>query len=361
VSFDKRILVIDDEERMADSIKALLSNYDYDVEVCYGGNKGIQMLESGDFKVVVTDIRMPDLDGYGVMRFIQERKPHILVIVITGHASTESVIEALHNRAFDYLQKPFDFEKLRDCVDRAFRRIEADLMREDMISMITHDIKIPLSSIIGFSAMVFDKDGNQHARAKEFVRMIRLNGQKIETLIDNFLTTCKIESGKLQLFRQELNVQFLIEDLLAIMAMDIERQGQRLETGFQASEPFIVGDEHLLSRAVGNILNNAIKYTPQGGVIRIETRQVPEAQSPLNKSSVQLRISNTGPGIPLDHLDAIFQKYKRSGNITGIEGSGIGLYVVKFIVDHHEGHVAVESKPNDKTTFTITLPLQQGR
>ena len=358
---DKRILVIDDEERMADSIKALLSNFDYDVEVAYSGSKGVQMMASGDYQVVITDIRMPDMDGYEVMRHIQEKKPHILVVVITGHASTESVIEALHNRAFDYLQKPFDFEKLKDCVDRAFMKIETDRIREDMISMITHDLKIPLSSIIGFSAMIFDKDGNLHPRAVEFVRMIRLNGQKIETLIDNFLTTCKIDSGKLQIFRQELNLQYVVEDLLAIMAMDVERQGQHLETNFTSGDPFLMGDEHLLSRAIGNIINNAIKYTPQGGTIQVEIRHLTDSQSPLRKPSVQLRVSNTGPGIPHHLLDSIFDKYKRTGNITGIEGSGIGLYVVKFIIEQHDGHVSVESVPDELTTFALTLPLHYTR
>lgn len=357
---DKRILVIDDEERMADSLRELLSHYGYSVEVAYGGRDGIRKLqEKANYQVVITDIRMPEIDGYQVMRFLHDRQPHVFVIVITGHASTESAIEAIHYRAFDYLQKPFEFDRLRDCIERAFNRIEADHMREDWTSMITHDIKIPLSSIIGFAALVFDGAGDLHPRAREFVRLVQLNAEKIRALIDNFNTTCKIEAGKLQLFRQELNLQHLIDDLLAIMRMDMERQGLRFEGDFQAHHPIVVGDEHLLSRALGNILSNAIKYTPDGGLIRMETRRMEAGTSPLGRETVSVTVRNSGPGIAKDDLETIFEKYRRSTNIRGIEGSGIGLYVVKFVVDHHDGQVTLDSVPGESTTFTVLLPIKR--
>jgi signal transduction histidine kinase len=359
MTIEKRILVIDDEERMADSVRELLSHYGYVVEVAYGGAEGIRKLqESSHYQVVITDVRMPDVDGYEVMRFLHERQPHVFVIVITGHASTESAIEAIHYRAFDYLQKPFEFDRLRECIERAFNRIEADHMREDWTSMITHDIKIPLSSIIGFAALVFDKQGAMHPRGKEFVRLIQLNAEKIRALIDNFNTTCKIEAGKLQLFRQELNLQHLLDELMAVMAMDIERQGLRYESAFDASMPIIVGDEHLLMRALGNIVSNAIKYTPDGGTVRVATRRVAAENSPIGREAVQVMVANSGPGIAKDDLATIFEKYRRSTNIRGIEGSGIGLYVVKFVVDHHDGYVELASEPNKLTTFTLTLPLK---
>jgi len=358
---EKRLLVIDDEERMADSVRALLSNHDYRVDVAYGGKDGLKKLQEETYDVVITDLRMPEVDGYAVLGHLQTKLPHVLAIVVTGHGSTESVIEALHYRAFDYLQKPFEFDTLKECVERAFAKIDSDRMREDMISMITHDIKIPLSSIVGFAAMIFDAKGELHARAREFVRTIRLNGQKIESLIDNFLTTCKIEAGKLNLFHQPLNVQFILEDLLDLLRLDIERQGQKLETSYHAAQTTISGDEHLLSRALGNILSNAIKYTPTGGTIRVETQPCPAAQSPLAADSIQIVVRNTGPGIAPDQLGGVFEKYQRASNIRGIEGTGIGLYVVKFVVDHHNGHVTLTSTPGDVTTTTVTLPLASAR
>jgi signal transduction histidine kinase len=357
MGYEKRILVIDDEERMADSIKALLTNYDYDVLVAYDGNQGIEMLKESDVQVVITDIRMPEADGYEIMRYVQDKLPHVLVVVITGHASTESVIEALHNKCFDYLQKPFDFEKLKACVDRAFNKIEQDRMREDMISMITHDIKIPLTSIVGFSASVFNKEGQLSDRGGDYVRMIQMSAEKIRSLIDNFLTTCKIEAGKLQLLQQPVNLQFVLEDLLQVMKYEMDRNDQTLETNWNADGPMIMGDEHLLERALGNIINNAIKYTPQGGTITITTERMSDKSSPLKKGSVRVSVSNSGPGIPGEQLDDIFDKYQRTSNITGIEGSGIGLYVVKFIAEQHQGVVAVESSPGEQTTFHLTFPL----
>jgi signal transduction histidine kinase len=341
---------------MANSIKTLLSNHGFEVAVAYSGREGLEKLRTGDFDLAITDLRMSDLDGFEVMRALDQR-PNIEFIVITAHASTESAIEAIHHRAFDYLTKPFDFDVLRASVERAFAKIEAERFRDDMISMITHDIKIPLASIIGYSGMIYDRStGEFHPRAAEFVQTINSNGLKILSLVDNFLTSCKIEAGKLTIVPRDVDINYIVEDLLVSFRPDIERKHLDSQVVLSPGMPPVCGDENLLYRAVSNALSNACKFAPEGGRISIRTAAVGADQSPLGTDSVLVEISNTGPGIAPEELPYVFDKYRRGHLHGGIEGSGLGAYVMRCIVEAHHGCVQIESQPNVLTTARIYLP-----
>lgn len=354
----RRILVADDEQRMADSVKTLLSNYGYEVDVAYSGREAIKKLLAENFDLVITDLRMADADGFEIMRSLEDR-PELEFIVITGHASTESAIEAIHHEAFDYITKPFEIEVLRASVERAFAKIETNRFRDDMISMITHDIKVPLSSIINYSSLVFDKQTDAlHPRAREFVQTINSNGTKILSLIDNFLTSCKIEAGKLSIYPREVNFNYILDDLTSVFQVEFERCQVQFRSDCSITLPTIMGDENLLFRALGNVLSNACKYTPRDGVITLQTAILDRDKSPLGVPSVLLEVTNTGPGIPPEDLPTIFDKYQRSRVHGGVEGSGIGSYVLRYVVEAHGGQVFVHSVPNDLTTFSIYLPVR---
>jgi signal transduction histidine kinase len=353
----RRVLVVDDEKRMAESLRTLLSACGYEVDTACSGREALQKLQCSDYPVVVTDLKMDDIDGFELMRSAGEGR-HIAFIIITGHASTESAIEAVHHKAFDYLPKPFQFEDLRKAVDRAFASVEAERLREDLISMITHDIKIPLSSIIGYASLIFDKTtGQLNPRAKEFVQTIYSNALKILSLIDNFLMSCKIERGKLTLFPREVNVNFLIEDLMSIFQAEAERRNLTVVQELDNQIPPIEGDENLLYRAISNIVSNAYKFTPVDGMIRVTTRFIPADESPTKKDGVMIEVTNSGPGIPPEDLPNIFEKFRRSRTHGSIEGSGLGLYIASNVIAAHGGVIQVTSRPNELTTFSVFIPL----
>ena len=354
----RRVLVVDDEQRMATSIKLLLEESGYDVETAFSGAEAVLKLGVQDYPIVITDLRMGDMDGLDLIRSCEDR-PGVGFIVITGHTSAENAIEALRLRAVDFISKPFEFEVLRTAVEKAFLKIDADRFREDMLSMITHDIKIPLSSILGYSSLVFTDDGQLNARAHEFVQTIRSNGLKILNLIDNFLTSCKIDAGKLTVFFREVNLGYLIEDLTTMFHVELEKNQLSLQTDLASPLPTIPGDENLLFRALGNVLSNACKFTPEHGTIRLRTAVLASDESPLGVGSVLLEVSNTGLGIPADDIDTIFEKYRRSKTHHGVEGSGIGSYVLRCIVEAHGGCVTAASEANQLTTFSVYLPVDR--
>ncbi|MBI3737216.1 response regulator, partial [Candidatus Sumerlaeota bacterium] len=143
---DKSILIVDDERRLADSLRDLLAIEGYKARTAYSGSEALEALREHPYPIVVTDLRMQGVDGLDVIRHVHENYPKTLVIVVTGYASADSAIEALHYHAFDYIRKPFEFDHFKRALERAFQKLEMDQLREDTAAMITHDIKLPLTS-----------------------------------------------------------------------------------------------------------------------------------------------------------------------------------------------------------------------
>jgi signal transduction histidine kinase len=359
MAVSKRVLVIDDERRMAGSVCQVLSREGYHAVASHSGREGLERLDEQPFDVVLTDLRMPDLDGIEVLRQIHERHPETLAIVMTAHASTESAIEAIHHAAFDYIPKPFEIEQLLSAVARAFRCIETERLRSDMMSMISHDIKVPLTSIIGYTSLIRDRRrGEWHPRAEGFLDIIASNANKILALIDNYLTTCKIETGRLELVRRPTRVIDLLFEMEAMLAPEAAKRHIRMVIDCPDDLPEIPADENLLFRAMSNVANNALQYSPPNAEITLRAEVLPAEETPLGDRALALVIENPGPGIPAEELPHVFDRYRRLGSSRGIEGTGIGLFVVKTVLEAHGGAVQVESQPGVATRFTLCLPLK---
>lgn len=355
---DKSVLIVDDERRMAESLCALLNREHYQAEPAFSGREAIERLKEKSFKLVVTDLRMKDGDGLNLIRHVHDHCPNTLIIVITGHASTESAIEALHYHVFDYLRKPFEYDHFKTAIDKAFQKLELDQLREDTAAMITHDIKIPLTSIIGFASMIHDAEtGTYHARAAEFAETIRANGQKILMLIDNFLTSCQIDAGTLKVMPGKVDPVRMIEDVIETARIEAARNRRTIEQEFEPLPPQVVLDEVLVYRAVGNLLQNAIKYGKGEEPIRVRMRRVAAADSPLTGDSLCIEVSNAADTIGVAELTGMFERYQRLSAHRRIEGSGIGLYVVQAVARAHDGRVTVDMPAAEQIRFAVWLPL----
>ena len=158
-----KILVIDDEKRMCDSIKVLLSNIGYEVDIALNGRTGIEKLKAEMYDLVITDLMMPELDGFAVMKHVRENCPNTLVIVITGYASVESAVRAIRSGAYDYILKPFDFEIIKISVERAWDKLklEKELGKTRKLAQVAEralslnsEINNPLAVVSGFAQLL---------------------------------------------------------------------------------------------------------------------------------------------------------------------------------------------------------------
>lgn len=354
---DKSILIIDDEKRMTQSLSDLLQGPDCRVETANSGADGIKAMQDHSFPVVITDLRMQGVDGLNVIRYVHEHHPKTLVIVITGYASTESAIEALHYQAFDYIRKPFEFDRLKGAIDRAFHKLEVDQLREDTAAMITHDIKVPLTSILGYASMIRDRHtGKINERALEFADTIRANAQKILALVDNYLTTCRIDADNLGICPIRTSLHSMIESLLGVVATEADRRGFEIEADADPDPAEAVFDEPLVYRALGNLLQNAIKYGDPSEPIRLNVKKLKADESPVGKPAIRFEVVNLAPHVAPEMLEEVFGRFKRAGAESGIEGSGIGLYVVDAVARAHGGLPQAQCIDGGRVSFSLILP-----
>ncbi len=343
---------------MTDSLARLLEGDGYRVQTANSGAEGIEALKNRNFPVVVTDLRMQGVDGLEVVRYVDENHPRTLVIVVTGYASTESAIEALHHHAFDYLRKPFEFDAFKAAIERAFHKLEVDLLREDTAAMLTHDLKVPLTSILGYASMFYDREtGKYHDRAPDFAEIIRTNAQKMLALVDNYLATCRVDADNFLICPRMAPFKPLIDDIVEVIQHEAERSGFQIELPGEIDPPEVVFDESQVYRALSNLLQNAVKYGDPAEPVRIIIERLEGEASSIGKPAIKLEVVNLAPDVRPESLQGLFGRFKRAQPNSGIEGSGIGLYVVDAVARAHGGHAGAECLDGGRVSFSIVFPL----
>ncbi len=190
------ILVIDDEKRMCDSIKVLLSNIGYEVDTAENGRTGIEKLQNKAYGLVITDLMMPELDGFAVMKHVRENCPNTLVIVITGYASVESAVRAIRSGAYDYILKPFDFEIIKISVERAWDKLklEKELEKTRKLAQVAeraitlnYELNNPLSVASGFAQLLQMRlEGSSDEALKRQVSSIVNASEQIHQMTTQF-------------------------------------------------------------------------------------------------------------------------------------------------------------------------------
>lgn len=346
----KKILVIDDEWRLAESLAALLRGAGYQVRACSSGREGFEALSSETYDLVITDLRMDGVDGFDIMRHLAEHCPSTGIIVITGHASTESAIEALHQRVADYIPKPFDFEFLRASIEKVFVQQESEQLRRDLVRMLSHDIKVPLTGILGFAQLMISTETNDNRTPREYAARIISNCQRVIAMLDNYLTNAREEEGRLETHLMPVAPVELAEEGLGLLHWEFDRKGIEIRRRYPREELTIQADEPLLSRAVGNLLSNAAKYTPGNGWAEVAVEHRPPGE-------VVITVSNSGAPMEEQEVLHLFERYQRGGTSRGIAGTGLGLHVVRLVAEAHSGRVGCELAEDGVIRFFIALPV----
>lgn len=343
----ERILVIDDERRMCESIRILLEKEGYRVVTAGDGAEGIEILKEQRFSLVIVDLMMPKVDGFEVLSYVRRNLPQTLVIVITGYSSMRSSIEALRGGAYDYLTKPFDFDIFKLTVEKALDKLRIQRLNDEFISMITHDLKNPLTSIIGYCSLLLSGAYGEVVEAMQPpLKGINTNAERLLDLINDFLVVNKISAEGLKLEKQSLQLNNLLQHLADSVQAQMEIKKIKLELGLDSDIPSVECDPLQIERVVNNLISNAIKFTPLGGHIGIT--------SGYDDDWIWFSVSDSGPGIEPEKQQSIFEKYSRVDR--KVEGTGLGLFITKSIVDLHQGSIDLESTPGEGATFTVHLP-----
>jgi len=247
---------------------------------------------------------------------------------------------------YGYLSENAKKEKIR-----AETAEQKERLKMDLVSALAHDIKNPLGIIMGYAETMSDQFiGRSEAKGNlEILDRIQESAQRIVNLVTGFLEASKAESGKLNLEERPVELNSLIREVAQQQMGDLRKKNISLDVELDETIPTVVGDKTQLDRVLWNLVGNAIKFTPGGGRITVSSRR--------DNGYVCVAVKDTGIGIPKDELPLLFSQFRRLKGSGKIEGTGLGLFIVKTIIEAHKGTVQAESAGGQGSTFTVRVPI----
>jgi PAS domain S-box-containing protein len=234
--------------------------------------------------------------------------------------------------------------------NKELRRL--DEMKADFVSMLVHDLRTPMTGILGSSEIIEELlDGEVDERIMNLVRIIPKESKRLIELINNILDFYRLEDAGMKVAPGPLAVETLVREAYEGAKVIADKQGVDFATAVEPDLPMINGDEAKLLQVLSNLVGNALKFTPAGGAVRISAR-------PAGKM-VAISVSDTGVGIRKAELPHLFEKFKtfRTDGDRRARGSGLGLYIARAIVEAHGGTITVESEQGKGSTFKFTVPV----
>jgi PAS domain S-box-containing protein len=243
-------------------------------------------------------------------------------------------------------------------------RKEMEIRQRDFIAMVTHDLKSPLTSVLGFSELILGKE-DLDEDMREMVEYIRTSGSRVLDMVNYFLTVSRMEAGELKLRLKPEDPADILQELEKSFLSIARKKGISLKVEF-APMGKVPMDRTYMERAITNLLQNAFDYAGPNGAVSLSAYSgVRNAEGMRkNRGFLAVSVSDTGPGIAPDELGRIFEKYYQSGRMREkgerAKGSGLGLAVVKAVAEAHGGRAAVESSPGKGSTFKIFLPIKES-
>ncbi len=236
------------------------------------------------------------------------------------------------------------------------REIESDKTKREFISTVSHELRTPLTSVKGYiDLLLLGTAGPISDLQKNFLQVVKSNADRLNSLVEDILEISRLENGKVKLHIKPLNLPDLINDIAVSLKTETERKRMQLTLEIEPRLPVVEADSKRINQVLTNLLSNAHKYTREGGQITVRAFE--------RAGFIQVDVTDTGVGIPPDELPKMFSRFFRANNSLKEEvgGTGLGLSIAKSFVELHGGDMWVTSELEVGSTFTFTLPVEQGR
>jgi signal transduction histidine kinase len=374
-------LVADDNADMREYITRLLCER-WDVDAVGDGEAALASVRANPPDLVLTDVMMPKLDGFGLLAELR-RDPGtrtIPVVMLSARAAEESRVEGLQAGADDYLVKPFSARELIARVDThlALRRVRdeaarqrdqllrrehdarveaeaANRAKDEFLAVVSHELRTPLNAMMGWARLLLD--GELPAERKRHgLEVIERNANTQAQLIDDLLDISRIISGKVRIDPRPIRPVEFVEAAIESVRLAASAKGVRLQLALEPTGEQILGDRDRLQQVVWNLLSNAIKFTPRHGHVVVRMRRA--------DAHVEIAVADTGQGIPPDFMPYVFERFRQAdASITRARGGlGLGLSIARHLIELHGGTIAAESEgAGHGATFTVCLPITEMR
>ncbi len=356
-------MIIDDDEIILDSCSQVLIAEGYELTIASDGEKGIQRMKEIRPELVLVDLKMPGKSGMEVLEEGRVLDPDCVLIVITGYGTIESAVEAMKRGAYDFLLKPFTPDELRLTVRRGLERRrsieetrrlrhEKEMMRNNFVSMVSHELRSPLASVQQNLMVITDGlVGEIPDKVKEILDRMKIRIQGLISLISDWLDLSCIESGEMIREKKQVDIRRIVSDVVEMMLPLAEERNIKMEYRAPRSLERVMGNEETLRMVATNLIQNGIRYNHEGGKLDVFLTG--------KNGKLEIHVRDTGIGIPHEKLPLIFEQFYRIKGEQFVTGSGLGLSIVKKIVEAHDGDIQVESEVGKGTEFVVSLPFMK--
>ncbi len=378
------LLVVDDQVENREAVADSLED-DYDIAQAANGKQAIEHIERARPDLLILDLGMPVIDGFGVLQFLADHPSGFLpVIVVSALGDRESRLRALRMGAHEFLAKPFDPEEivvrvrtmlaLKEAREMAERRAEdledlvaertrelraaneelrqVDRYKDEFLSVITHELRTPLTFILGFASILGDEgEGRLNAAQHRAVDRILEGTDRLGKLIDNLLDMGRMAAGQFHVDPHEVLVGPLVDEALGSMrSLALEKEIE-LAADVRVAGPLML-DRRTILQVFTNLIDNALKFTGKGGKVRVRAE--------LRDGTLVAEVEDTGSGIASEDIPRLFKQFKQLDmkSTRKVGGAGLGLSIAKGIVHAHGGEIGVRSNPGDGSTFWFSLPAR---
>jgi signal transduction histidine kinase len=377
-----RILVVEDEVGSRLTLCGILEDAGYEVTGVEKGTEALEVIKDGNFNVIITDIKLPDVGGMSVLELAKEINPDVAVVIMTGYASVETAVNAVNEGAYAYFVKPVNMDEMKTAIVNALRqqrlsrenkRLVDDLQRSNkllfeanrqlraateaksiFLAHMSHELRTPLNAVIGFSDLLLGGvAGKINNKQRQCLEDILSSGKHLLSLINEILDLSKVEAGKIDIRPESLRLADVVDDAVTTVKPMIDESKHELAISIAEDLPPVYGDRNRLKQILLNLLSNAIKFTPDGGKISLETSR--------EDDFCKVSMVDNGIGIRKEDQTCIFEPFTQLDTQPGErkQGTGLGLALTKQLVELLGGKIWVESEYGKGSQFSFTIPLAE--
>jgi signal transduction histidine kinase len=377
-----RVLIVDDDEAVLEALPAMLALRmpDVDIEGCASAMDAVSHLKCAVYDAIVSDIKMPGMDGLGLLAAARELCPATPLLLVTGHGDADLTVQALRGGAYDFIQKPIDRDYLTAALARAIETFalrrqvhdqqvaleqhashleeivelrtrelsEANAAKDDFLGLVSHELRTPITVIMGNSQLLERAaDALREVDRAAAIADIHREAERLNHIVENMF----VLAGRTRDVLVETEPVLLQRLLATIIEQHRTRSSARAITlAIEEGLPPVLAHSGYVDIVVGNLLSNAEKYSPMGQSIEVEAC--------AQENHVQISVSDAGEGVPEPEWEAIFQPfYRASATARTAPGIGIGLAVCRELVRAQGGEIAVGWSSRRGARFTFSLQL----
>jgi signal transduction histidine kinase len=251
-------------------------------------------------------------------------------------------------RSFNVMARELDRQRTELEEQNAQLR-ESEQLKSEMIAVASHEVRTPLSSVLGFTKLLLKEDSDAETR-RRYLGIVEAQAERLAALLDDFLTLDRLEKGQLGMRDELVDMRAVLQD--QVQLFEAESEGHHLELQAPEDSLPVRGDAARLAQVVGNLLSNAIKYSPGGGIVEVVAER--------SNRTVRVSVNDEGLGIPDEQQDRIFTKFFRGTAVdSGIPGSGLGLAFSRAVAEAHGGRITFASTAGEGSTFSLELPVSE--